>query len=54
MSMMKSRCWKESGAEEAGQKTEIFVKQSDIETHPNLSGRGLGRNTFIHIVGRIY
>ena len=51
---MKSRYWKESGAEEAGQKIEIFAWQSDIETHPNLNGRGLGRNTFIRIVGRIY
>ena len=30
------------------------IKESDIETHPNLNGRGLGRNTFTHIVGRIY
>ena len=51
---MRSRYWKESGAEEAGQKTEFFAKQSDIETHPNLNGRGLSRNTFIHKVGRIY
>ena len=51
---MRSRYWRESGAEEAGQKTEIFALQSDIETLPNLNGRGLGRNTFIHIVGRIF
>ena len=44
----------QSGVEEAGLKTEIFASQSVIETHPNLNGQCLSRNTFIHIVGRIY